>query len=152
VLVQLEGVTKELVEGWQSAAESQSVIDARELAKLDAEREAARVAEARRHPDELNQQERLLRVRGVGEKAIEQLAQGGYHTVEDVVNEQDLMRLADSTGLGIKKGRQVKHSAGIYLEEEAKLRKELNAEREAAQALAGASSEDGSPATENPEA
>jgi N utilization substance protein A len=141
VLVQLEGVTRELVEGWQRAAETQSVVDARELAKLDAEREAARVAEARRHPDELSQQERLLRVRGVGEKAIEQLAQGGYHTVEDVVNEQDLMRLADSTGLGIKKGRQVKHSAGIYLEEEAKLRKELNAEREAAQALAGATSE-----------
>ncbi len=141
VLVQLEGVTKELVEGWQQAAETQSVIDARELAKLDAEREAARMAEARRHPDELSQQERLLRVRGVGEKAIEQLAQGGYHTVEDMVNEQDLMRLADSTGLGIKKGRQVKHSAGIYLEEEAKLRKELNAEREATQALAGAVSE-----------
>jgi N utilization substance protein A len=141
VLVQLEGVTKEMVEGWQHAAETQSVIDARELAKLDAEREAARMAEARRHPDELSQQERLLRVRGVGEKAIEQLAQGGYHTVEDVVNEQDLMRLADSTGLGIKKGRQVKHSAGIYLEEEAKLRKELNSEREAAQALAGAASE-----------
>jgi transcription termination/antitermination protein NusA len=152
VLVQLEGVTQELVEGWQRAAESQSVIDARELAKLDAEREAARMAEARRHPDELSQQERLLRVRGVGEKAIEQLAQGGYHTVEDVVNEQDLMRLADSTGLGIKKGRQVKHSAGIYLEEEAKLRKELNSERDAAQALAGANAEGGSPATENPEA
>ena len=50
-------------------------------------------------PDELSQQERLLRVRGCGEKAIEQLAQGAYHTVEDVVNEQDLMRLADSSGL-----------------------------------------------------
>jgi N utilization substance protein A len=110
------------------------------------------MAEARRHPDELSQQERLLRVRGVGEKAIEQLAQGGYHTVEDVVNEQDLMRLADSTGLGIKKGRQVKHSAGIYLEEEAKLRKELNTERDAAQALAGAASEGADPVIPTPEA
>jgi N utilization substance protein A len=136
VLTQLEGVTPEKVVSWQQAAESQSVLDAAELAQLDAEREAARQAEARRHPDELSQQERLLRVRGCGEKAIEQLATGAYHTVEDVVNEQDLMKLADSTGLGIKKARQLKHSAALYLEEEAKLRKELDAERAAQATLA----------------
>ena len=138
VLTQLEGVTPDKVAAWQQAAESQSVVDAEELARLDAEREAARQAEARRHPDELNQQERLMRVRGCGEKSIEQLASGGYHTVEDVVNEQDLMKLADSTGLGIKKARQLKHSAALYLEEEAKLRKELDAERAAQAALGGA--------------
>jgi N utilization substance protein A len=131
VLIQLEGVTSEMVAGWQEASKDQSVIDARELARLNVEREAERLAQARRHPDELSQQERLLRVRGCGEKAIEQLAQGAYHTVEDVVNEQDLMRLADSSGLGIKKARQIKHAASLYLEEEAKLRKELNAERDA---------------------
>ena len=131
MLPQLEGVTADMVREWQEASKDQSVIDARELARLNAEREADRLREARRHPDELSQQERLLRVRGCGEKAIEQLATGGYNTVEDVANEQDLMRLADSTGLGIKKARQVKHSASLYLEEEGKLRKELNAEREA---------------------
>ena len=131
VLTQLEGVTAEMVAAWQEASKDQSVIDARELARLNVEREAERLAQARRHPDELSQQERLLRVRGCGEKAIEQLGQGPYNTVEDVVNEQDLMRLADSTGLGIKKARQVKHAAALYLEEEAKLRKELNAERDA---------------------
>ncbi|MHB1845625.1 MAG: transcription termination factor NusA [Deltaproteobacteria bacterium] len=140
MLTQIEGVTPEKVAAWQKAAEPQSVLDARELAKLDAEREAARLAEARRHPDELSQQERLARVRGVGEKSIEQLASGGYHTVEDIVNEQDIMKLADSTGLGIKKGRQIKHSAALYLEEEAKLRKDLNAERSAAGQAAPAAS------------
>jgi N utilization substance protein A len=145
VLTQLEGVTPEKVVAWQQVAEGQSVLDARELAQLDAEREAARQAEARRHPGELSQQERLLRVRGCGEKAIEQLATGGYHTVEDVVNEQDLMKLADSTGLGIKKARQLKHSAALYLEEEAKLRKELDAER-AAQAAAGVAPPQAGPA------
>jgi N utilization substance protein A len=135
MLQQLEGVTSDLVKAWQEASKDQSVIDAREMARLNAEREADRLREARRHPDELSQQERLLRVRGCGEKAIEQLASGGYNTVEDVANEQDLMRLADSTGLGIKKARQVKHSASLYLEEEGKLRKELNAEREAQQVL-----------------
>ncbi len=131
MLTQIEGVTPEKVAAWQKTAETQSVIDAAELSKLDAEREAARLAEARRHPDELSQQERFARVRGVGEKSIEQLGAGGYHTVEDVVAEQDIMKLADSTNLGIKKARQIKHSAALYLEEEAKLRKELDAERAA---------------------
>ncbi len=38
-------------------------------------------------------------------------------------------KLADSTGLGIKKARQIKHAVGVYLEEEAKLRAELDAEK-----------------------
>jgi transcription termination/antitermination protein NusA len=46
-----------------------------------------------------------------------------------VNNEGDMMKLADSTGLGIKKARQIKHAVGVYLEEEVKLRAELNAER-----------------------
>ncbi len=145
VLPQIEGVTPAAVEAWQKAAEAQSVVDAEELARLDAEREAARQAEARRHPDELSQQERLLRVRGCGEKAIEQLAAAGYHTVEDLVKESDIMKLADSTGLGIKKVRQIKHSASLYLEEEAKLRAELNAERAAQSALAGTATPEGGP-------
>ena len=41
------------------------------------------------------------------------------------------MRLAENTALGIKKARQIKHAVGVYLEEEAKLRTELNAERAA---------------------
>ena len=39
------------------------------------------------------------------------------------------MKLGESTGLGIKKARQIKHAVGVYLEEEAKLRAELDAER-----------------------
>jgi N utilization substance protein A len=41
------------------------------------------------------------------------------------------MRLAEHTDLGIKKARQLKHAVGVYLEEEAKLRAELDAERAA---------------------
>ena len=39
------------------------------------------------------------------------------------------MKLGESTALGIKKARQIKHAVGVYLEEETKLRAELNAER-----------------------
>jgi transcription termination/antitermination protein NusA len=135
VLAQIPGINKDMIPAMQEHARSRMLVDSEELARMEAEREAARIAEARRHPDELSQHERLLRVRGVGERTIEQIATGGYHTVEDVVNEADLMKLADSTGIGIKKARQVKAAAETYLQDEAKLRTELNAER-AAQAPA----------------
>jgi len=74
----------------------------------------------------------MARVRGVGEKTIEQLRRAGYPTVEAIHAEADVMRLAESTELGIKKARQIKHAVGVYLEEEARLRAELDAERAAA--------------------
>lgn len=129
VLAQIPGIDAAKVPEMQAAARAQMLKDAETLTRMEAEREAARIAEARRHPDELSQTERLLRVRGVGEKTIEQLALGNYHTVEDIVSEQDLMKMADNTGIGIKKARQLKAAAEGYLTEEAKLREELNAER-----------------------
>ena len=40
-----------------------------------------------------------------------------------------IVPLSDNTALGIKKARQLKHAVGVYLEEEAKLRAELDAEK-----------------------
>ena len=71
----------------------------------------------------------MARVRGVGEKTIEQLKSAGYGTVEAIHAEPDVNKIADSTDLGIKKARQIKHAVGVYLEEEKKLREELDAER-----------------------
>jgi N utilization substance protein A len=113
----------------QEVARTQMVSDATELSRLEREREEHRLAEARRHPDELTQAERMARVRGVGEKTIEQLILAGYKTVEDIANEKDLAKLGDVPGVGIKKARQLKSAAENYLVEEAKLRAELNAER-----------------------
>jgi N utilization substance protein A len=113
----------------QKRAREQAIVDAEEEIRLEQEREAARIAEARRHPDGLTQEERMARVRGVGEKTIEQLKLAGYGTVEAIHAEPDVMRLAESTALGIKKARQIKHAVGVYLEEEKRLRDELNAEK-----------------------
>jgi N utilization substance protein A len=129
VLAQIPGMEVSKIPAMQEAAKSRMIDDAVELARLEEERERARQAEMRRHPDELSQQERLLRVRGVGEKTIEQLAASGYLSVEDIANERDIQKLGDVPGLGIKKARQVKSAAESYLLEEAKLRAELNAER-----------------------
>ena len=129
VLAQIPGLDAALIPGMQEKAKSQMVDDATELARMDFEREQARMIEARRHPDELTQAERMARVRGVGGKTIEQLGMAGYATVEDIVNEKDIAKLGDAPGIGIKKARQIKSAAENYLLEEAKLRAELNTER-----------------------
>ncbi|WP_338868009.1 transcription termination factor NusA [Myxococcus stipitatus] len=129
VLAQIPGMDPARIPSMQEAARKRMVEDQAELSRMDYEREQARLAEARRHPDELSQAERLARVRGVGEKTIEQLAASGYRTVEDIANEKDLAKLGDVPGVGIKKARQLKSAAENYLVEEAKLRAELNAER-----------------------
>jgi N utilization substance protein A len=129
VLAQIPGIDVAQIPAMQEQARSRMVDDSIELARLEEERERARIAEARRHPDELTQAERLMRVRGVGEKTVEQLGASGYLTVEDIANEKDIQKLGDVPGLGIKKARQVKSAAENYLLEEAKLRAELNAER-----------------------
>ena len=129
MLTQFPGFTMDMIPDLQKQAREQSIVDAEKEMRLEQEREAARIAEARRHPDELTQEERFARVRGVGEKTIDQLKGAGYGTVEAVHNEADVMRLAESSGLGIKKARQIKHAVGVYLEEEAKLRADLDAQR-----------------------
>ncbi len=129
MLTQFPGFTIDMIPDLQKRAREQSFLDAEKEMKLEAEREAARIAEARRHPDSLSQEERMARVRGVGEKTIEALKAAGYPTVESIHAEADVNRLGEGSGLGAKKARQVKHAAGVYLEEEARLRTELDAER-----------------------
>ncbi len=129
MLSQIPGVDPARIPAMQEEARKQMSVDDAELSRMEREREQARQAEARRHPDELSQTERLARVRGMGEKTIEQLALAGYKTVEDLANEKDLAKLGDVPGVGIKKARQLKSAAENYLVEEAKLRVELNAER-----------------------
>jgi N utilization substance protein A len=131
VLAQIPGLDPARIPAMQEKAKSQMIDDARELARMEQEREEARLFEARRHPDELSQTERLARVKGMGEKTIEVLVSAGYGTVEDVANEKDLAKLGNVNGIGIKKARQIKSAAETYLLEEAKLRAELNAERAA---------------------
>ncbi|NVJ10662.1 transcription termination/antitermination protein NusA [Myxococcus sp. AM001] len=146
LLAQLPGIDPARIPSMQDAARTRMVEDQAELSRMDYEREQARIAEARRHPDELSQPERMARVRGVGEKTIEQLILAGYRSVEDIANEKDLAKLGDVPGVGIKKARQLKSAAENYLVEEAKLRAELNAERGAMTATI----EGGAEATKSP--
>ena len=104
MLTQFPGFTMDMIPDLQKRAREQSIVDAEKEMRLEQEREAARIAEARRHPDELSQEERMARVRGVGEKTIEQLKSAGYPTVEAIHDEADMMRLADSSGARHQEG------------------------------------------------
>jgi len=67
----------------------------------------------------LTERERLLFIRGVGERTVQLLEDAGYRSVEDILRE-DEDKLAIKTGLGIKKARAIKHGAEHFLANDAK--------------------------------
>jgi N utilization substance protein A len=137
VLSQFPGVEAAKVAAMQEAARKQMVDDAQELDQMQKDREQKRLEEERRHPDELSQEERLSRVRGIGTTNVDSFKIAGFNTVEDIVKETDLARIGNVAGIGIKKARQIKAAAEHYMNEENKRRAELDAVKKA-QAGAGA--------------
>lgn len=61
--------------------------------------------------------EKLLFVRGVGERTVQLLADAGYRSVEEIMRE-DEDKLAIKTGLGIKKARALKQGAEHFVQNE----------------------------------
>src|SRR5262249_46145629 len=76
----------------------------------------------------LTDKEKLLFVRGVGERTVQLLEDAGYRSVEDILRE-DEDKLAIKTGLGIKKARALKQGAEQFLGNEWK---QIDAARKAA--------------------
>jgi N utilization substance protein A len=79
-----------------------------------------RIQSALQKTEPLTEHERLLFVRGVGERTIHLLEEAGYRSVQDVLRE-DEDKLAIRTGLGIKKARAIKQGAESFLNNEHKL-------------------------------
>src|SRR5271166_2507371 len=80
--------------------------------------ERIRAASSRTEP--LTERERLLFIRGVGERTVQLLEDAGYRAVEDILREEE-DKLAIKTGLGIKKARAIKHGAEHFLGNESKV-------------------------------
>ncbi|MFO0597129.1 MAG: transcription termination factor NusA [Myxococcaceae bacterium] len=131
VLAQFPGIDAAKVPAMQEAAKKQMVDDAIELEQMQKDREQRRLEEERRHPDELSQDERLARVRGIGTTNVDSFKLAGFTKVEDIVGESDLTRIGNVAGIGIKKARQIKAAAEHYLNEENKRRAELDALKKA---------------------
>ncbi len=131
VLAQIPGLDSAKVAPMQEMARKQMVNDAIELEKMQKDREQRRLEEERRHPDELSQEERLARVRGIGTTNVDSFKLAGFGTVEEIVKEMDLTRIGNVAGIGIKKARQIKAAAEHYMNEENKRRAELDALKKA---------------------
>jgi N utilization substance protein A len=94
--------------------------------------ERIRMASSRTEP--LTERERLLFIRGIGERTLTLLEEAGYKAVEDVLRE-DEDRLAIRSGLGIKKARAIKQGAREFVESEQKVLEAARADvRRAAEA------------------
>ncbi len=87
-----------------------------------------RISTASSKTEALTDKEKLLFVRGVGERTVQLLEDAGYRSVEDIMRE-DEDKLAIKTGLGIKKARALKQGAEQFLNNEWK---QIDAARKAA--------------------
>lgn len=76
-----------------------------------------RISAASAKTEALTDADKLLFVRGVGERTVQLLADAGYRSVEEIMRE-DEDKLAIKTGLGIKKARALKQGAEQFVQSE----------------------------------
>jgi N utilization substance protein A len=117
VLCEVPGIDAAAAEKMQRSA-ARVVFDEEQALRAEAE---ARKQQAEALPGGLEAaRQEFLKVRGLGEKMVEQFAQGGYFTLEQVHLEQNVVKLGEVTGLGIKKARQIKQAITQHFEEQAR--------------------------------
>lgn len=106
----------------------------------------------------LTERERMFFISGIGERTIELLLEAGYRKVEDLAGENDMDRLAVSTGLGLQKAQTISEHAQEFLDSEkdilARIREEAAiieaaAKEEAEEAQAAAKAAAAEAATES---
>jgi N utilization substance protein A len=114
-----EAATDELagIPGLGGAEVAQKLKDSAEETMEKARQERIKQAAQRNEP--LSERDRLMFIRGVGQRTLALLDEAGYRTVEDVLRE-DVDRLAIRTGLGIKKARSIRQGAQYFVESEQK--------------------------------
>jgi N utilization substance protein A len=130
-------------------------VDAATKLKESAEATMERLRQERIHAaaqktEPLTEKERLLFVRGVGERTNQLLEEAGYKSVDDVLRE-DEDKLAIRTGFGIKKARAIKQGAQHFVENEHKLFEAARAEIKKASAKSAEASP-AQPASNPPDA
>ena len=106
------------IPGLGGAEAAQRIKDAAETTMERLRQQRIQAASSRVEP--LTERERLLFVRGIGERTIQLLDEAGYKSVEDL-HREDEDKLAIKTGLGIKKARAIKQGAEHFLSSESKV-------------------------------
>jgi N utilization substance protein A len=119
-LDELTEATEEELAGIAGLGSPEAARKIQEAAEVTMERlRLERIQAAGARTEALTERERLLFVRGVGERTIQLLNEAGYRSVEDIHREEE-DKLAIKTGLGIKKARAIKLGADHFLGTEAK--------------------------------
>jgi N utilization substance protein A len=106
------------IPGLGGAEAAQRIKEAAETTMERLRQQRIQAASSRIEP--LTERERLLFVRGIGERTIQLLEEAGYKSVEDI-HREDEDKLAIKTGLGIKKARAIKQGAEHFLASESKV-------------------------------
>jgi N utilization substance protein A len=106
------------IPGLGGAEAAQRIKDAAETTMERLRQQRIHAASSKVEP--LTERERLLFVRGIGERTIQLLDEAGYKSVEDI-HREDEDKLAIKTGLGIKKARAIKQGAEHFLSSESKV-------------------------------
>jgi len=133
-LEELAEATQEELAGIPGLGGAEAAAKIRQSAETTMEKlRQDRISAASSRTEPLTEKERLLFVRGVGERTIQLLEDAGYKSVEDILRE-DEDKLAIKTGLGIKKARAIKHGAEHFLTSESKVieaaRREVKAKKD----------------------
>jgi N utilization substance protein A len=77
-----------------------------------------RVVGAKSRSEALTDRDHLLLCQGVTDRIVDALEQAGYRSVQDVMRETDVDRLAIRTGLGIQKAQEIKAGVARYVNED----------------------------------
>ncbi len=80
----------------------------------------ARIKAASTRTEPLTEQDRMLFIRGVGDRTVQLIKEAGYNTVEELAKE-DEEKLAQKTGFGSKKARLIKQGAKDFVVNEHKI-------------------------------
>jgi len=99
--------------------------DGAEKLKNEAESTVERIRQERiqaaiSRTEPLSDHDRMLLIKGVGDRTVTLLEEAGYRSVEEILRE-DEDRLAGKTGFGQKKARLIKTSAKEFAQSEQKL-------------------------------
>jgi N utilization substance protein A len=128
-LEELAEATEQELAGIAGLGGPEAVAKIQENAEVTMERlRQERIQAAGSRTEALTERERLLFVRGVGDRTIQLLNEAGYRSVEDI-HREDEDKLAIKTGLGIKKAKAIRQGAEHFLANESK---PLEAQRRAA--------------------
>jgi transcription termination/antitermination protein NusA len=120
-LEELTEATEQELSAIPGIGSAEAAVRIKESAEQTMERlRQGRIQAASSRVEPLTEKERLLFVRGIGERTIQLVGEAGYRTVEDI-HKEDEDKLAIKTGLGIKKARAIKQGAEHFLTSESKV-------------------------------